>query len=163
MIYFYHHYELPYVVQQNQLQQVIIQRQQEQHQHQHHHHPFTNGAGRGGGAGTGAGGGGVGGVGGGEGRRGTTAGGPADRGTYRRNVGNQFSIMNGLHHLGRLRATLLRRRRVRTFDASPPPQPPAEGSSPSLAVPDDVVPDVADIVDVSGGVQQEDAAVPVFQ
>lgn len=104
MIYFYHHYELPYVLQQAQLQQVIIQRQQQQqqqhHQHQHQHQPAGSDS------------------------RGQDVGSPVE--VTLRPVQN-FSIMDGLHHLGRLRAVLLRRRRVRTSEPpQPPPTPPAE-------------------------------------
>lgn len=160
MIYFYHHYELPYVVQQNQLQQVLIQRQQDQH----HHHQFANGAGRGGGRGGagGGGGGGAGRAGGGDGRRGPDTRSPAERAAHRRN--NAFSIMNGLQHLARLRATLLRRRRVRPFDAAGPQPPPTP-----QVIPDGTIPNAAaSPVDVSGGggdggAARQDGAVPVVQ
>lgn len=154
MIYFYHHYELPYVVQQNQLQQVILQRQQEQHQH--HHHQFANGAGRGGGGGAAAAGAGGTGRGGGDGRRGTD--GRVPTALHRRN--NAFNIMNGLQHLARFRATLLRRRRVRLFDnaAPQPPMPTAQ------VIPDETIPNAGAPVDVSdGGAVRQDGTVPVVQ
>ncbi|VVC39457.1 Hypothetical protein CINCED_3A009144 [Cinara cedri] len=142
MIYFYHHYELPFVVQQSQLQQVLLQRNQEQHRHNFDTH--GNGGGFGGRGGRGAAGG--------DDRRGTDATGPAERRAYPRVIGQQFSIMNGLQQLGRLRATLMRRRRVRPFNAPQPPQVPGDDisdGSDSSRVPDDVVPDVADLGDVS--------------
>lgn len=118
MIYFYHHYELPYVLQQAQLQQVIIQRQQQQqqqHQQQHHHHHHQH-----------------------QHQHQPTAGDVrrADNGSpielTLRPV-QHFSLMNGLNNLGRLRAVLLRRRRVRTFE--PPPPPPPSSSTPSATNP----------------------------
>lgn len=100
MIYFYHHYELPYVLQQAQLQQVIIQRQQQQHHHQHQHQHQPTG---------------------GDSLR------PEGRNPMEvtiRPVVQNFSLMNGLNNLGRLRTVLLRRRRVRTFEPPPPPPNP---------------------------------------
>lgn len=100
MIYFYHHYELPYVLQQAQLQQVIIQRQQQQHHHQHQHQHQPTG---------------------GDSLR------PEGRNPMEvtiRPVVQNFSLMNGLNNLGRLRTVLLRRRRVRTFEPPPPPPDP---------------------------------------
>lgn len=152
MIYFYHHYELPFVVQQNQLQQVLLQRNQEQHRH--NFDPHGNGGEFGGRGGRGAAGG--------DDRRGTDGTGPADRRVYPRVIAQQFSIMNGLHHLGRLRANLMRRRRVRPFNAPQPPTPPTppqnsevpgddiSNDSDGPRVSDDVVPDVAGLGNVSG-------------
>ncbi|XP_050539374.1 membralin [Daktulosphaira vitifoliae] len=90
MIYFYHHYELPYVLQQAQLQQVIIQRQQQQAAAQT------------------------------DARRPETVGNPVQ--VTIRPIQN-FSIMNGLNNLGRLRTVLLRRRiMARTSDTQPSSQ-----------------------------------------
>lgn len=122
MIYFYHHYELPYVLQQAQLQQVIIQRQQQQQQqqqqpqpqqqNQHHQHQHQPAAG--------------------DGLR-PDAGSPLE--VTLRPV-QHFSIMNGLNNLGRLRGVLLRRRRARATEPPPtptPPQPPSEQSTSQTA------------------------------
>lgn len=129
MIYFYHHYELPYVLQQAQLQQMIIQRQQQQQQHQHHQHQHQ----------------------------------PSGEEVLRPEPGNplevvqHFSIMNGLNNLGRLRAVMLRRRRVRTFEppAPPPPPPPptaADQSNTSQATGQlSTVAGTGQAVDVSAG------------
>jgi len=102
MVYFYHHYELPYVLQQAQLQQVIIQRQQQQHQHQHQHQPTGGDSLR-----------------------------PEGRSPVEVTIRpvQHFSLMNGLNNLGRLRAVLLRRRRVRTFEPPPPPTVPTPSTN----------------------------------
>lgn len=140
MIYFYHHYELPYVLQQAQLQQVIIQRQQQQQQQhqqqqqQHHHHQHAH-------------------------QQGT--------GEFQPDITQvdvtirpvqHFSIRNGLNNLGRLRAVLLRRRRVRTFDPPPTPPPTTEQQSSST-------PQTTEIASADSSRQQPEtlAAMPVTE
>jgi len=125
MIYFYHHYELPYVLQQAQLQQVIIQRQQQQHQHQHQQQPT-----------------------------GTDPLRPEGRNPVEVTIRpvQHFSLMNGLNNLGRLRAVLLRRRRVRTFEPPPPPPtpPPTTQQNTSPQPPPQTPPTTADVTELAG-------------